>query len=153
MGILDDYMKQVELDKANENDEIVPISDDIIPSDVALNFDKEEYIKELKRLRNDPNDISNKFKNEYPSLSNDFLNEKGLIKTESINAKIIHVYCPKCGKELIAKNKLYIMPYTGQHIAKHECECGFKANLEDSYPKIIFGDENKKYEISYKIEQ
>lgn len=152
MSILDEYMRQVELDKANENDDLAHFDNDEMLSDEMSDFDHNEYVKELKRLRNNPNDIVVNFRKEYPPLSNECLKEKNLIKTEEITAQVIHVYCPVCGKELIAKNKLYISPYTGEHIAKHECECGFKANLEDSYPKIVFND-NKNYEISYRVKE
>lgn len=141
-------MKQVNLDKMNENfDEP---THDIDGFDVRLRSeDKDEYRKVLDRLRNDPNDMEIKFRNEYPKVTDDELEGKNLLKTEKIEAEIVHAYCPQCGRELVCEHNAYVMPSTGVVIAKHECACGYKANLDHAYPFIIFTDSNNnKYEIS-----
>lgn len=144
MGILDEYMKQVELDKLNENDEIATSSTDELEKQLSYAFDKEEYQETLQMLRNDPNDMANKFHKEYPSIKDEYLVSNNLLKSESINARLIHAYCPKCGRELICMHKLFVNSYRKEVIAKHECICGFKANLEHSYPRLLYTDANNK---------
>lgn len=149
-SILDEYLKQVELDKQNENYDIVSTDNDEFMKQFASGFSKNEYEKKLDKLRNDPNDIVNKFHREYPSISDNEMTEKGLLVTEQISAYMVHAYCPKCGKELTCKHKLYQNPYTKQTIAKHECSCGFKANFQHAYPRLIYTNKNNhEIEIQY----
>lgn len=149
-SILDEYLKQVELDKQNENYDIVSNDNDELMKQFTSGFSKNEYEKKLDELRNDPNDIVNKFHREYPSISDDEMTEKGLLVTEKVSAYMIHAYCPKCGKELTCKHKLYQNPYTKQTIAKHECSCGFKANFQHAYPRLIYiNKNNQEIEIQY----
>ena len=116
----------------------------------ASDFSKDEYAKKLDELRNDPNDMANKFHREYPTISDKQMDEQGLLSSEKIDAYLIHAYCPKCGKELRCSHKLYCNPYTRQTIAKHECSCGFKANLQYAYPRLVYIDkDNKQIEIQY----
>ena len=149
-SILDEYLKQVELDKQNENYDIVSNDNDEFMKQFASGFSKNEYEKKLDELRNDPNDIVNKFHREYPTILDKQMDEQGLLSTEKIDACLIHAYCPKCGKELRCSHKLYRNPYTKQTIAKHECSCGFKANLQYAYPRLVYIDkDNKQIEIQY----
>lgn len=136
MGILDSYMKQVNED--NSLDEMSIDFDGITSNDK----EKEEIIREIKKIKNDPNDIVNKFHMDYPNVSEDELDINGFTGTTNVNVVVKHVYCPNCRKELISKQPLMFNPYTGEKIAKHECPCGYKANLEYSYPRVMFVDDN-----------
>lgn len=149
MSILDEYMKQVELDKVTyENDERIDENDDV-KNHISQAYTDEEFIDMVNKLRNDPNDPANKFKREYPYISENELRNNDLVAEEEVTAKIIRAYCPKCGKELKCLNKLFVNPYTNDRIAKHECSCGFKANLEYAYPRLIFTDKmDNKVEIN-----
>lgn len=149
-SILEEYMKQFEADKQNENHEVVSNNDDELVKQFVSDFSKDEYAKKLDELRNDPNDMANKFHREYPTISDKQMDEQGLLSSEKIDAYLIHAYCPKCGKELRCSHKLYCNPYTRQTIAKHECSCGFKANLQYAYPRLVYVDkDNKQIEIQY----
>lgn len=136
MGVLDEYRKQLEEDKKLEEAE---------PKDGA---DKTEYQKMVdKRVeeikKNDPNDPDNfmkKYFEQYPDT------KEADIPTTDDDLKVIvkRAYCPECGKEIVSKAPLMINPYTGQRLAKYECSCGWKANLEHAYPNVRYVDKDGK---------
>lgn len=140
-SVLQKYLEQVEKDKQRENNELAEVNDEIYGS-LSKNISKDEYVKRLNELRNDPNDMANKFHNEYKKITNKELEENGLLKKQTVEATITRVYCPKCGEELKLVSKARINPYTGEKIAMHKCKCGFKANLDNQYPNISYVDEN-----------
>lgn len=137
MSILSKYLSQVKKEKDLEEIDGINL-DDINVSD----SEKEQLIKEIKRIREDPNDMVNRFHNEYKSISENDLDIRGLTSEINVTVKIKRAFCPNCGKELISKSNSINNPYNGERIAKHECECGYKANLEYAYPRIMFIDEN-----------
>ena len=137
MGILDEYMKQVEIGDTLDYD----IKNDFNNMQVTEN-EKEEIIKEIKRIKMDPNDMANKFRNEYTDFKESNMDANGLTKISNANMYIKHAYCPNCGKEIINKTPLRINPYTGEKIIRYDCECGFKANMEYEYPRIVITDDN-----------
>ena len=137
MSILDDYQKQIEIDEST--------------------FDygdcDEDVKKRIQEIKDDPNDMANifkKFNSEFPKYDEYRLGVEKCL-TDDPNVKIIvrHAYCPSCGKEIISKVPVMFNPYTHEKIAKYECECGFKANLDFSYPRLVFlnekGDEIKVF--------
>lgn len=137
MSILSKYLSQVKEERDLEEIEGINL-DDINVSD----SEKEQLIKEIKRIREDPNDIANRFHNEYKSISENDLDIKGLTSEIKVSVKIKRAFCPNCGKELISKSNPINNSYNVERIAKHECECGYKANLEYAYPRVMFIDEN-----------
>ena len=75
--------------------------------------------------------------------------EKGLLKSTSISdIRVIRAYCPKCGKELVAKAPAMFNPFTYEKICLHEC-CGTKFNLDKAYPHIAYYDENGEEIIAF----
>ena len=88
-SILEEYMKQFEADKQNENHEVVSNNDDELVKQFASDFSKDEYAKKLDELRNDPNDMANKFHREYPTISDKQMDEQGLLSSEKIDAYLI----------------------------------------------------------------
>jgi hypothetical protein len=153
-SILDNYKKQLEEDRLNENNdfEISSFNDDIADN-FSKNIDKEAVAKKVKELREDPNDMENKFKKfmlEYPRITENELDTKGETTIdEDIKIVIKHAYCPVCHKEIISKVPLLFNPFTFEKIAKYECSCGAKFNFEHSYPRIMYinskGEEIKTF--------
>lgn len=102
MGILDQYKKQLEEDRKNENDNF---SEDF---NIEVDEDyKEQYKKELHKQRADIFDnekqYTERINNTLVRLHED---EKSanLIKNEDVDRIIVkHFYCPECGKELVSK--------------------------------------------------
>lgn len=133
-SILDNYKKQLEEDKTNFNEEEL------------LDTVGSETVKAVQELKNDPNDMENiykAFQKEFPKMAETEFDEKGNTFTDrGATIYIKHVYCPNCGKELISKSPIMYNPFTLEKVAKHECSCGFKANLEHAYPRIMFIDQN-----------
>ena len=160
MGILDQYRKALEEEKKNSNMDF--------PTDSNLTEkDKEAYEAELNKLRNASfsNDevqeaINNSRKNmkdfgeehdggnsesgmktqQLVRLTDENLTENSLLRSEDISdIKVIRAYCPKCGKELVAKTPPMYNPFTMQKVCLHEC-CDTKYNLDKTYPHIAFYD-------------
>ena len=136
--ILSMYMKQKESDDKNNNKY----------GDVnELNYtdsELEAYKNELDSIEVESNSLQDEYKrfhNEYKKISENELKNLSLIKSENVTTKVVRAYCPKCGKELISKSPTIFNPFTLEKISKHECDCGFKANLEHAYPRIAYFDE------------
>lgn len=148
MGIIDDYMAQVAKEKEEKLSNL-NIEETTGELDDILNDIDEDIEAEIERLRRDPNDMMNAFYNEYPKVTEEELVKGNYIKDEEVKPMVRRVYCPKCGKELVSNSPLLLNPYTGERIAKHECECGYKANLDYAYPRICFVDNNNNEVIAY----
>lgn len=71
------------------------------------------------------------------------LEEKNLVTmSEVTKIQVKHAYCPECGKELISKFPPMFNPFTGERQCVHKCdECGKSYNLDYSYPRFVFLDE------------
>ncbi len=146
MGILENYKKQLAEDRLNETDDFnMPKFDDDITNKLASDVDNEAVAKRIKELRNDPNDMEvqyNKFKEQYPKIHEESFNSDGNLKTEEVKTVIKHIYCPVCGKEIVSKYPIMFNPYTGERIGRYDCECGFKANLDYAYPRVVYVNAN-----------
>mgnify|MGYP003547409827 FL=1 len=46
-------------------------------------------------------------------------------------------YCPQCGKEIINDFPVVFNPYTFEKFCKYDCTCGWYANLDYSYPRLV----------------
>lgn len=142
-SILDNYKKQLEEDRLNENENFeIPSFDDDIADGLSKNVDKEAVAKKVKELREDPNDMENQFKKfmiEYPRVTENELDSNNATVIDN-DVKIIvkRAYCPNCHREIISKVPLLFNPYTMEKIAKYDCPCGAKFNFEHSYPRIIY---------------
>lgn len=143
-SILERYRKQLEIDKIKEDNEL-PVNGYNIDS---KNFDKEIYKQRLNELRNSDISIENQYKQamnkikKYTEKELDNANLSHISEIPKIMVK--RVYCPNCGKELINNYPPMFNPFTHEKQCIHECECGVKYNLEYSYPRIMFLDENDK---------
>lgn len=149
-NILKAYQAQLAEDKKREEEEdfTMPDFDDTFANDFSKDVDAEEVAKRVKELENDPNDMANvynKFKQEYPKITELELDEMGkTFVDDSVKIKVKHVYCPNCGEELISASPVMYNPFTLEKVAKHECKCGYKANFDYAYPRLIFEDKNGK---------
>ena len=109
MGILDQYKKQLEEDRKNENDNF---SEDF---NIEVDEDyKEQYKKELHKQRADIFDnekqYTERINNTLVRLHED---EKSanLIKNEDVDRIIVkHFYCPECGKKIDVSIDLSELP-------------------------------------------
>lgn len=150
MGILDNYKNQVEIDRANANSEL--------PEDAYNGETNDEYQKayeeELEKQRNDPNDIENaykRFQKEYPKYTEEQLDEQYKDNLKYVEPKVVikRFYCPQCGKEIVSDAPVMFNPFTLEKVARHECECGFKCNLDFAYPRVMFFDKDGKEITAY----
>lgn len=143
MGILDEYKKAVEDDVKNQN------------NDAPVEFYGEEMTEEErkmyeKRLNEMREQISNKdnfgvdcekaFNVEDPYKK---VEEKDL-KTDyvKVTPMIKRAYCPECGKEIVNTLPSMYNPFSFEKVNRFECDCGWKANLEYSYPRVVFVTDN-----------
>ena len=161
MGILEQYKAALEAEKEKESMDF--------PSETDLTEkDKPAYEEALRKMRNGDYSseemeeaINNSRKNmesfgeehigqdfetcmiQQPiKIMDEEMLDKGLLVECSIsNIKVIRAYCPKCGKELVAKAPIMYNPFTMEKMALHEC-CGEKYNLDRTYPHIAFYDED-----------
>lgn len=134
-SILDRFKEQYEQDKLNENYDL--------PEDSApmTDADMDDYKKMLDAIRNDENDMErayNKFHQEFKRVT------ESELKTSITNPMVAvkRAYCPECGKEIICTMPVMINPYTMERIGRYDCSCGARLNLEYSYPRVIYLDEN-----------
>ena len=140
-SILDEYKKQSELDKQKTE----------IEAPEGVNYTPEQfkrYQEEVKKLREDPNDIENvyrKFHETHRPLSEEELDGAGFTKIEEIKQIVVkRAYCPNCKREITSKVPMMFNPYTLEKIAKYNCECGSNFNMEHSYPRIMYIDNEGK---------
>ena len=136
MGILDKYKAQLEEDKKNEN-----VS---FPEGSQLKEEqREEYVKTLKELRNNSNDMENTYRakiDEMKQMSENDMENNNLINNETVEQVIVkHAYCEECGEELISDAPPMFNPFTFERVCKHTCKkCGKIYNLEFAYPRLAF---------------
>lgn len=134
VSILEQYLKQLEKDRQNENKDF--------PDDTTLEEkDKEAYQQKLEELRNDPLDLEVQFQaqKQMRVLDEAQMKEIGKIKDEDVKLVVRHAYCEDCGAELISKTPAMFNPYTLEKICKHTCEkCGKVFNLEYAYPRTVY---------------
>ena len=144
MGILDKYKAQLEEDKKNE--------DVSFPEGSHLKEgQREEYVKTLKELRNNSNDMENTYRTkmaEMKQMSESDMESNKLINNEMVEKVIVkHAYCEECGEELISNAPPLFNPFTFERVCKHTCaKCGKIYNLEFAYPRLAFID-NKGEEL------
>lgn len=162
MGILDQYKKALEEEeKDNMN----------FPSDTNLTEkDKDAYEEALRRMRDgsfSEKEVSEAINNSKRNMSSLGDRHHGVINEENIKVqqhlvritdeelrgkelisfdeisdiRVVRAYCPKCGKELIAKAPVMYNPFTFEKVCIHEC-CGERYNLDKTYPHIAFYDNN-----------
>lgn len=159
MSILDQYKKAIE--EENENMDF--------PTDTTLSEkDREAYETILNKARHgystdEVNEAINNSKKNMAELGDEHVGDKNerainvqlervtddellskdlLKKCEISDIKVIRAYCPKCGKELISRTPALYNPFTMQKVCKHDCSCGAKYNLDNTYPRIAYYDEN-----------
>lgn len=142
MSILEEYMKEVNLYNNSQGDEKI---DDYNFSEA----EKEQFLKEIRRIKESPDDIVNKFHNDYKNISENEMDTRDLTAVSEAKVFVKRAYCPNCGRELVCVHPLLSNPYNGEKIAKHECSCGFKANLEYAYPRIVFKDKDNNEIIAF----
>lgn len=98
-----------------------------------------EYIKDGDE------EFLNIFRNEYK----DFPETELKTVKEELKPVVIRAYCPECGEEIVSTAPVMFNPFTLEKICKYDCKCGWKANLEFAYPRVVFvtesGDEIQAY--------
>ena len=143
MGLLDDYQKMVEEDKQNLNDN-APVD--------GIEMTEEEQKQYEKRLNEMREEID---KNEDCGINCEKAWNKEIrpldkykeedLKTEwsiVVTPMIKRAYCPECGKEIISRGPVMYNPFTFEKTCPHKCECGWRGDLEYSYPRVVFVTEN-----------
>lgn len=156
-SILEQYKEQFEKDKMNEDFELPTDS-----LDKSVNMD--EYRDALKSMRRELDDniqeminksnkaqpetvleetdvmeqSYNRFKDAYEKVTEEDLSNKQLLRSEKFLATIKHAFCPYCGAEIKSAFPVMINPYTMERIARYDCKCGAKLNLDHAYPRLVF---------------
>ena len=133
--ILEEYKKQLELDKQAENYDLPEgVSENQFTEEM-----KEAYRKEVDKLRGNTDDLENvynRFHETYRKLSDEEINTR--CEDEEVKTIIRHAFCPNCGREIVSKLPVMFNPYTGEKIARYDCDCGAKFNMEHSFPRIVY---------------
>lgn len=152
MDILEEYKKQFEIDKQNENYDPPRIDDPNVHTlEGKVQFSKEQmeaYKKELDKLRKSDEEVIKMFNNVFVPLTEKELLDKGKLSNTNAQFKVIRAYCPECGEEIICKMPSLFNAFTLEKHAKYECpKCGAKYDLENAYPRLavfdIMGNEIK----------
>ena len=147
MGILDEYRKQLEIDKQNENNDF--------PEGTHLKEEqREEYENVLKGLKNNEFDMEQAYqrkKSEMRQLKEEEMLENKLITDENVEKIVIkHAFCEDCGEELISNAPPMFNPFTFEKVCKHTCtKCGKIYNLEFAYPRLAFYNKDNKEIIAF----
>ena len=140
-NILDRYKKHMEEDRLTEN---MDLPDEIEFVETNADISVEAYKKELTELRESDDDMErvyHRFHQTYVKMSESEMEEKNLIGEHGATVSVKHAYCPVCGKELVSATPVIFNPYTMERIAKHDCSCGYKCNLEYAYPRLVIRNE------------
>ena len=69
------------------------------------------------------------------------------LNTERIEVRpvVISAFCPHCGREIKTHYAMY-NPFTLERVVRYDCECGLHAELDKTYPHVVFMDaENNEY--------
>lgn len=146
MSVLNDFFKKKDAPKETESIEtengdirIITLTED----------DKGTFRQKLDELKTDPNDIElayRKFQDEFVKITEEELDKEyssNIVYTEP-KVLVKRFMCPKCGKEIISKAPVIYNPFNLEKIARHECECGFKCNLDFAYPRLMVLDSDGK---------
>jgi hypothetical protein len=66
------------------------------------------------------------------------------LKTEyvKVTPMVKRAYCPECGREIVNNLPPMYSPFSLEKLNRYKCECGWKANLQFSYPRVLFITEN-----------
>ena len=146
MDILEEYKKQFELDKQNENYELPKTTEGNKPQ--LTEEQLEVYKKELDTYRKNDDDLLKAFQQKFIPLTDKELKEKGKLTPVQVNLKVIKAYCPECGEEIVSMYPSAYDMFTLRKIARYECpKCHTKYNLENAYPRLavfdMYGNEIK----------
>jgi len=128
-----------------------------IPSDDEYQKQLEEKIKEMSgssnhRLWNASNDEDLPSMNIYAKELNDpfenapKVNISDLVSTEEdVRVVVEHVFCPKCGEELISIAPVMLNPFDLKTTVRTECsKCSFKAYTNTAVPFVKFYNKNNE---------
>lgn len=159
MGILDAYKTDVENTSDNYD-----LPNDV---NAGVEYDEAEYKARLDEMRRKMDEYDNhgtidgtnveikdvteddpyrdciksedealeKFMEQYPYTSESSLNTIKHVCTPVV----IRAYCPVCGEEIVNKVPAMFNPFSLQKVIKYDCKhCGWKANLEHTYPRVVF---------------
>jgi hypothetical protein len=162
-SILEQYKEQFAKDKMNEDFELPT---DSLDKSVNMN----EYRDALKSMRRELDDniqeminksnkaqsetvleetdvmeqSYNRFKDAYEKVTEEDLSNKQLLRSEKFLATIKHAFCPYCGAEIKSAFPVMINPYTMERIARYDCKCGAKLNLDHAYPRLVFYNSDRE---------
>lgn len=134
MNILQEFLKEKKMTEEQG----------IYVNDTTMSTEEQEYYKkEIERQRNSELDMEKqyqKFHQIYVKKTEQELEAANLIENVDVKVVVKRVKCPQCGRELISTTPVIFNAFTQEKIAKHDCECGFKCNLEYAYPRVAFVD-------------
>ena len=157
MGILDDFKRELEASKnapevINDDQVFAGVDKDELQAEIARQKAMiEEYDEcgticgdevEIEESDEEPVDgtwqddmqnIITRFNEQYPRTMEADLNVE---VHEDYIPVVKRAYCPKCGKEIINQLPPMFNPYNQQKTNRYDCECGWRADLEYSYPRV-----------------
>lgn len=138
MNILDEYLKEKNRTQSSD-EEFIGYNE--------MTQEEKKYFKEQKEesFDFDVEQQYRKFHQTYVKKSESEMVEGNEIIDEDVRVVVRHAKCPICGRELISTSPVIFNPFTQEKIAKHDCKCGYKCNLEYAYPRVVFiNNENKE---------
>lgn len=144
MSVLDDFFKKKDAPKETES---IETENGDIRITTLLEDDKETFRNlDLKIDTNGIEKAYRKFQDEFVKITEEELDKEyssNIVYTEP-KVLVKRFMCPKCGKEIISKAPVIYNPFNLEKIARHECECGFKCNLDFAYPRLMVIDSDGK---------
>lgn len=82
------------------------------------------------KIKQNEGNISEKYKKYHE-------NELKIENITDFTPIVKRAYCPQCGKEIINDFPVVFNPYTFEKFCKYDCTCGWSANLDYSYPRLV----------------
>lgn len=157
MGLLDDYQKQFEEDRLNENY-------DLENAEPMTDEEYEAYKKEVdslrEKIREQETNKSTRVENKsYPNSEIDAnnppryedhiytMNELNIVENElnevGLKLSLRTAKCPFCGADIISKAPTMVNPFTFETRTPYTCEnCGANFMTDKAYPQVVVTDEN-----------
>lgn len=143
MGILDDYKQAVEEDAQNLN------NDAPMEGFEMTEEERKEYEKHLNEMREQIKNNEDCGIDCEKAYNKEFIDpyvkvEEKDLKTDyvKVTPMVKRAYCPECGKEIVNTIPSMYNPFSFEKVNRFECDCGWKANLPYSYPRVVFVTEN-----------
>lgn len=138
--------------KVDDEDGNYPDADDPTELLANTNLVNNSAANDLIEKLNDPEFMrqqKEEMERRQKMIENPVLESELTCSITPVEPRLIRAFCPKCGKEIFNDAPVMFNPFSHQKVNMYKCECGFEANLEYAYPRVVFVDENNKEYNAY----